>query len=299
MTLSIAEKHNQAVIPTFYQCSNVYRRTAIESSIHDIRTKDQPRNNIDPEPLVKLQINTADVTANGTRSLDVTGIVGAGDDEMVKPREEQWRLILTAVLRMVAANTVDFYGKANYDSLMKAAKLDDVEHQVLGTSYRSCKLGDGTKLLVWNHEDYADSKELTSDQANLPEDPSVECCKVLKGTTSVVGVRFKDATGGEKGQYSLLLKLAQIGDVMSWSDMSDKYAIAGTVPRDGTLVTTALYVRDKKSGVYVATGSIYFQWDNVKNQVVILDQEGWPEKQLKHEDDGQNNFTITLISTQQ
>lgn len=81
--------------------------------------------------------------------------------------------------------------------------------------------------------------------------------------------------------------------------MSDKYVIAGTVPRDGTLVTTALYVRDKKSGGYVATGSIYFKWDNDKQKVVVLDQEGWPKKQLKVQDDGNNNFTITLISTQQ
>jgi hypothetical protein len=200
---------------------------------------------------------------------------------------------------MVAASIVDFYSKANYDSLVKSAKTTEVEHQKLGTSYRSYKLGDGTKLLVWNHQDYSDKKELTSDQSNLPEEKSVQCYQVLKGTTSVVGVRFKDATGGEKGQYSLLLKLAQIGDVTVWSDMSDKYSIAGTVPRDGTLVTTALYVRDKKSGAYVAIGSIYFKWDNDKQKVVVLDQEGWPKKQLKHEDDGKNNFTITLISTQQ
>lgn len=100
---------------------------------------------------------------------------------------------------MVAVNIVDFYGKANYDSLVKTTKLDDVEHQKLGTSYLSCKLGDGTKLLVWNHEDYSDKKELTSDQSNLPKDKSVQCYKVLKGTTHVVGIRFKDATGGEKG----------------------------------------------------------------------------------------------------
>ncbi|KAJ6150167.1 hypothetical protein N7471_001366 [Penicillium samsonianum] len=200
---------------------------------------------------------------------------------------------------MVAANTVDFYAKANYESPAKTANLREVEHQKLGTSYLSGKLGDGTKLLVWNHSDYSDSKELHSDQPNLPADKHVQCYQVLAGTTSVVRVRFKDATGGEKGQYSLLLKLAQIGDVTVWSDESDKYSIAGTIPRDGTKVTTALYVRDKKSGVYVVIGSIYFQWDNDKQKVVILDQEGWPKNQLKHEDDGDNNFTITLISTTQ
>lgn len=200
---------------------------------------------------------------------------------------------------MVAANTVDFYAKANYESPVKTAKLNEVEHQTLGTSYLSGKLGDGTKLLVWNHKDYTDRTELPSDQPNLPVNEHVQCYQVLEGTTSVVGVRFKDATGGEKGQYSLLLKLAQIGDVTVWSDESDKYAIAGAVPRDGTLVTTALYVRDKKTGEYVAVGSIYFKWDNDKQHVVILDQEGWPKNQLKHEDDGDNSFTITLISTKQ
>ena len=200
---------------------------------------------------------------------------------------------------MVAADTVEFYAKANYDSLVRTAKLNEVEHQKLGTSYLSGKLGDGTKLLVWNHRDYSDKKEFPSDQPNFPNDEHVQCYQVLKGTTSVVSVRFKDATGGEKGQYSLLLKLAQIGDVTLLSNESDKYAIAGTVPRDGTLVTTALYVRDLKTGEYVAIGSIYFKWDNDKQKVVVLDQEGWPQKQLKHEDDGNNNFTITLISTKQ
>ncbi|KAE8164528.1 membrane binding-domain-containing protein [Aspergillus tamarii] len=198
---------------------------------------------------------------------------------------------------MVAANTVDFYSKSDYDTLAKTTQLNGVEHQKLGTSYLSCKLGDGTKLLVWNHEDYTDRKELTSDQSNFPKDKSVQCYQVLKGTSAVIGFRFKDATGGEKGQYSLLLKLANIGDVKVWSDESDKYALAGSVPRDGTLVTTALYVQDKNSGQFPVIGSIYFKWDKDKNKVVVEEQEGWPKKQLKHEDDGHNNFTITLIST--
>jgi hypothetical protein len=70
--------------------------------------------------------------------------------------------------------------------------------------------------------------------------------------------------------------------------MSDKYAIAGTVLPDGTQVTKALHIRDKKSGVYVVIGSIYFKWDNDKQKVVILDQEGWPKQQINRKTHGQN-----------
>lgn len=198
--------------------------------------------------------------------------------------------------KMVSANIIDFYGKPNYENPVKESKLSEVEHQKLGTSYLSCKLGDGTKLLVWDHSNYYENKEITQDQSNFPVDKKVQCYEVLKGTTSVVGVRFKDATGGEKKQYSLQLKLAQIGDVIIWSDESDQHALAGTVPRDGTKVTTALYVRDKKSGEYPVIGSIYYQYDSSKEKVVILDQEGWPRTQLKQVEDSPNNFTITLTS---
>jgi hypothetical protein len=200
---------------------------------------------------------------------------------------------------MAAPNTVEFYGKADYDSPVKTAQLGEVEHEKLGTGYLSCKLGDGTKLVVWNHSDSSDSKELTSDQTNFPKDKSVQCYQVIQGTSSVVGVRFKDTTGAENGHYSLLMKLAKIGDVTIMSNMSDEYTIAGVVPRDGTLVTTALYVRDKVSGAYVATGSIYFKWDNDQQKVVVVEQEGWPKKHLKQEDDGKDNFTITLFSTKE
>ncbi|KAI9927525.1 hypothetical protein ASPWEDRAFT_71944 [Aspergillus wentii DTO 134E9] len=199
---------------------------------------------------------------------------------------------------MADPNTVAFYSKANYVDLVKTSPLDEVEHQVLGTSYLSCHLGNGTKLLVWNHSNYYEQTEWTTDQSDIPKSSSVQCYQVLKGTTSVIGFRFKDATGAEPKAYSLLLKLAKIGDVTLLSDETDKYAIAGTMPRDGPPVTTALYVRDLKTGVYVVIGSIYFEWDSQNEKVVIIDQEGWPSKQLKHEEDGDNNFTITLISTE-
>ncbi|KAF7590611.1 hypothetical protein BBP40_002606 [Aspergillus hancockii] len=198
---------------------------------------------------------------------------------------------------MVGPDTVDFYAKPNYEDLVKSAKLGEVEHQKLGTSYISSRLGDGTKLLVWNHRDYTEQKQWTSDQSSIPQSSSVQCYQLFKDTTSVIGFRFKDATGGGKKSISLQLNLVQIGNVKVLSDESDKYAIAGTMPRDRPPVTTAVYVRNEKTGVYIATRSIYFQWDKQNQKVVIKGQEGWPNKPLQHHDDGNNNFTITLIST--
>lgn len=179
---------------------------------------------------------------------------------------------------MVAANTVDFYPKPNYGGNVKTAKLEEVEHLALGTSYRSFHLGDGTKLSVWNHSDPYKHDQWAEDQSDIPESGPMQCYEVIQGTTSVVRIRFKDATGGKPKDFSLLLKLAKIGDITLYSDESDQYAIAGTVPRDGSLVTTGIYVRNESSKVYVCTGSAYFKWDNEKQKVVIVDEENWPKK---------------------
>jgi hypothetical protein len=40
--------------------------------------------NIEPDLLVKLQIYTGDVTINVTQSLDVAGMIGAGEDEIAQ-----------------------------------------------------------------------------------------------------------------------------------------------------------------------------------------------------------------------
>lgn len=198
---------------------------------------------------------------------------------------------------MVAANTVDFYPKPNHGGDPKTSQLGEVEHLVLGTNFRSFHLGDGTKLSVWNHSDPYKEDQWIKDQSDIPDSSIMQCYQVIRSTSRVVRIRFKDATGGKPKDFSLKLKLAKIGDFTIYSNESDHYAIAGIVPADGSLVTTGVYVRNEHTGVYVCTGAVYFQWDEKKQKVVIVDGDNWPGKQLTHQDDGNNNFTITLIST--
>ena len=203
---------------------------------------------------------------------------------------------------MVAPNTVEFYSKPDYQDSAKTANLEDVEHYVLGVNYFSYHLGNGTKLLVWDHSNFYDNKIWEQDQQSLPKvsPGSMQCYQVLRGekhhASSVIGIRFKDATGGKPKAFLLILKLAKIGDVPLYSDESDKYAIGGTITQSGPPVTTAVYVRDETTKEYICNGSIFFKWDEENEKVAIGDTTNWP-KELKITDDGKNNFTITLIST--
>jgi hypothetical protein len=70
----------------------------------------------------------------------------------------------------------------------------------------------------------------------------------------------------------------------------------GTMPWEGSTVTTAVYVRNLKTGAYVATGSIYFALDPQEQKVVIKSEDNWP-KQLEHSQSGASDFIITLKST--
>ncbi|EAS29727.3 uncharacterized protein CIMG_08473 [Coccidioides immitis RS] len=194
---------------------------------------------------------------------------------------------------MVAVNTVEFYPEKDYGGAAVASELNKVEHLALGTKYLSYHLGSGTKLLVWNHSNYYDQEQWVSDKSSLPA--GKQCYKVLAGATRVIGFRFKDATGGAQKAYSLTLNIHDIGQVTLYSNESDQFAIAGTMPQDGPPVTTAVYVRDMRTGIYIVQGSIYFKWDSDRQKVVIADELNWP-KQLKHEEDGNDDFTITLIS---
>lgn len=199
---------------------------------------------------------------------------------------------------MASPKTVSFYPEENYGGIVATSELNKVEHQALRSKYNSYKLGSGTKLLVWNHSNYYDQEEWTSDKSSIPSSSTKQCYQVLEGTTSVIGFRFKDTTGAEAKSYSLTLNASDIGQIVLLSNESDQFAIAGTMPQNGPPVTTAVYVRDMKTGVYIAQGSVYFQWDGAAGKVVIADQTNWP-KQLEHKEEGDSNFTITLISTEE
>lgn len=85
-----------------------------------------------------------------------------------------------------------------------------------------------------------------------------------------------------------------VGSVILYSNDGDEYRLVGMMPQDGPPVTTAMYIRDEKSGSYLSVGSVFFQWDPSTEGVKIVENDNWP-KQLKEEQKGPSSFLITLI----
>lgn len=196
------------------------------------------------------------------------------------------------------SNTVEFYTQEGYGGSKDVFKVGDLRHiptgGALNKKWNSIKMGNSASLLTWNHYNGTGAVEWMASKDNLVGTDNYQCFSVLETSTLIIGVKFKDTTGAPNGQYSLLVKCADIGDVTLLSNEDDNYNPVGTMPTDGAIVTTAIYVRDLKSGVYIAQGSIYFGLES--NTVVIKDETNWPP-QLTHQQDGESNFIITLVST--
>ena len=200
---------------------------------------------------------------------------------------------------MAAPNTVVFYDQENYKGNKDVFKVGDLRHIPTGgplnKKWHSIQMGAGASLLTWNHTNGTGAVEWTASKPSLDGTDNYECFSVLEtDATFIIGVKFEDSTGPPDGQYSLLVKAVDIGDVTLLSNEDDNFNPVGTMPTTGAIVTTAIYVRDLKTGVYIAQGSIYFGLEG--NKVVIKDETNWPT-QLRHDQDGDSNFIITLVST--
>lgn len=162
-------------------------------------------------------------------------------------------------------------------------------------------MGKDAGLLVWAENHPVPTVKWTTDKASFQGDEKLyECFQVLaigSKPTFIISIRFKDTTGAAPGLYLLTVKAADIGNVNLKSNEDDKFAPVGTMPFDGKEVTTAIYVRDTVSGVYVATGSIFFGKNQAAGKVEIKDDTDFP-KQLKREQSDSSDFTITLVSTE-
>jgi hypothetical protein len=180
-------------------------------------------------------------------------------------------------------------------------KFEDgtVKHLVLNTKYKSVKRGQDLGLLVWseahNLEIWRWNNDMASFQGTQKLYESFQVFNTGPKPTFIISVRFKDATGAAPGRYLLTVKAADIGNVDLHSNKVDTFSPIGTMPFDGKDVTTAIYVRDTQTGIYVAQGSIYFGKIKWENNVEIRDDTGFP-KQLRHERSGISDFDITLVS---
>ncbi len=197
---------------------------------------------------------------------------------------------------------MDFYAQENFDGSADSFQVGTVKHLVLNTKYKSIRMGQNAGLLVWAENHPVPTVKWTEDKASFKGDEKLyECFQVLATgpkPTFIIGVRFKDTTGAAPGRYLLTVKAADIGNVELHSNKIDTFSPVGTMPFDGKDVTTAIYVRDTQTGIYVAQGSIYFGLNKAEGKVEIKDDTGFP-KQLKHAQSGLSDFDITLVSTEE
>lgn len=96
-------------------------------------------------------------------------------------------------------------------------------------------------------------------------------------------------------EYSLKLDAHDVGTILIKSNEDPlEWHLVGILPADGPAVTTAVFLRDEKTGVYLSVGSIYFKWNKDTKEANIVESEHFPP-QLKHKRKGPSAFEITLV----
>lgn len=192
-----------------------------------------------------------------------------------------------------------FYVSLNFGGSPHTYKIgDDVNLYPgdLNDRFKSARVGPEAKVLAWKHDSgVGDHAVLTGDNPDISYIGGLTRFKVLSEDTRVIAFQFKDSTGGAARRYSLKVNAADIGEILIHSNDGDEFKLVGTMPEGGPPVTTAIYVRDEQTGVYIATGSVFFQWNPGTKQVDIVSQENFPS-QLKHERNDASRFIITLTS---
>ncbi|KAH8160633.1 hypothetical protein CIB48_g7612 [Xylaria polymorpha] len=196
-------------------------------------------------------------------------------------------------------HSAEFFDMANFEGRNHLYSLNAVNHlypKKIVDVYHSLSTGLGTKVHCWHHLDsIGRHAELEGDYATLAAAGDLTCFSVDKDDTQVIQFNFVDKTGGKPKDYSLTLDLHGIGRKILYSNDGSDYKLAGKISPSSGPVTTAVFLRNEKTGVYLSTGSIYFVWNAEKKEVDIDSEKFWP-KQLKHERQGPTQFLITLVS---
>ncbi|KAI1399460.1 abundant perithecial protein [Hypoxylon fuscum] len=190
-----------------------------------------------------------------------------------------------------------FYAKTNYEGHSTPYKIGEVEDfypETLNDKFGSAVVGvEAAVLVVPGREKIGQYVTMTGDNPSLGAAGELSRFVVIKEhNTRAIEFKFTDATGGKFHQYSLKVNAADVGSPILYSG-DDYFKLVGLI--QDKEVTTAIYVRDESSGVYVASGSVYFKYNKEKEEVDIVSEEDWP-KQLKHERAASNKFIITLVS---
>ncbi|MFI6574821.1 beta/gamma crystallin domain-containing protein [Nocardiopsis sp. NPDC050513] len=195
-------------------------------------------------------------------------------------------------------NEVIFYTEPNYGGASYNYKLgDDVDlgNTSLNDKFTSLRVGPKVKVVAWQHYNQTGTfREWDVDQPDITEIGGLTRFRVLDGGTLPVAVRLEDKTGGKPRQFSMKVESRDVGTALVYSG-DREFGLVGLMPEDGPPVTTAIHVRNEQSGVYVATGSVYFAWDKKTKSVKIADETNFPTN-MAHKREGRNAFVCQLKS---
>jgi hypothetical protein len=165
----------------------------------------------------------------------------------------------------VDASAANFYSKKDFEGDKYPYVIgDDVSVPgSLNDKFLSVNVGTAAKVIAWQHYNQTGIyKEWTGQNPDITDIGGLSRFKVVDDDTRAISFVFKDATGGSDKQYSLKVNAADVGSILIYSNDGDVFHLVGIMPSGGPPVTTAIYVRDEKSGGYIATGSVYFQWNS-------------------------------------
>ncbi|MER6945800.1 beta/gamma crystallin domain-containing protein [Nonomuraea sp. NPDC000554] len=193
---------------------------------------------------------------------------------------------------------VCFYEDANYSGKEHYYnENDDVTFtypEYLNDRFKSVKVGALVKVLAWQHSDGGGKHEVwEKDCPDISAIGGLSKFKIIANSTQAVAVRFENNVG--TGRYCLYVKAAGVSDGMVKSCADDReFKLIGIMPAGGPAVTTAVYVRDEKTGEYLdPVGSLHLRWNDETKQVDVADSTNFPSY-LKWERATGNRFVISL-----
>ncbi|KAI0402814.1 membrane binding-domain-containing protein [Xylaria palmicola] len=192
----------------------------------------------------------------------------------------------------------DFYEKKDYGGEWHTYSIfesDDFRPGTLLDKYHSAKVGTAVKVLVWNEPDTDGRYSYIRGRQPDLQGWDFNRLRLDEVGTHVVNFKFVDDTGGQPRDWELIVKMHDSEERTIFSNDGDSSRIAGSISASKGTVTTAIRVRNVKSSVFLANGSIYFAWNDDEAKVNIESEADWPQ-QLRHEQDGPSSFVITLIS---
>lgn len=169
----------------------------------------------------------------------------------------------------------------------------------LNDEYHSLIVANGTRVNCWQHCNGTGQFRTYTDgpHDDISDIGGLSKFQVLPMESSyAIGLKLTDGTGlgHPPGFYEMTFVAHDIGDAGVPSGAEDYVYLPSSSSE--AVLTCAIYVRNLQSGVYVATGSVYLQWDHETGIISIDDQEETFPSNMSVTQDDNTHFTFTLNS---